>query len=208
VKSTLCQRAAQLLRVAAPDDFMGPVYVLRKHTLPEPFRSLPAGGWAGPCEDIRFRQVIEKRLGWQERGPCLIVTGQKWAKLLPIVLHEAAHVIAEGWPFDDPNEQPGDERMTVAVANFVLSDLKSVLSRKSHDLKYCRSLAHLCGRIPWSTDNGCFEERVFQSERYGLPEWRTIRRTFSAEVWERRYEPVRSILESPCPEEAARLFCD
>ncbi len=187
---------------------MGPVYVLRKHTLPEPFRSLPAGGWAGPCEDIRFRQVIEKRLGWQERGPCLIVTGQKWAKLLPIVLHEAAHVIAEGWPFDDPNEQPGDERMTVAVANFVLSDLKSVLSRKSHDLKYCRSLAHLCGRIPWSTDNGCFEERVFQSERYGLPEWRTIRRTFSAEVWERRYEPVRSILESPCPEEAARLFCD
>lgn len=202
----LCQRAAQLLRVAAPDDFTGPLYVLRKWTLPEPFKSLPAGGWAGPCEDIRFRQVIERRLGWQGRGPCLIATGQAWAKLLPIVLHEAAHVLAKDWTFDDPNEQPADDRQTLAVANVVLSDLKSVWSRMDHDLRFCRSLAHLCLRIPWSTDNGCFEERVFQSELYGLADWQTIRRTFSQEVWERRDEPIRSILDSPYPEKTITLF--
>ncbi len=85
--------------------------------------------------------------------------------------------------------------------------MTSDASRCDHGLRFHRSLCHLVARVPFDPETGDIERLLVAGADYGFADWWTIRAAFSAEVWTRRDEPIRSILESDPPPEAVRLFC-
>jgi hypothetical protein len=202
----LCERAAVLVGAAARDDLEDVPYVLHMAELPEPYRSAPLGGWAGAHDDLMFRDVIDDLLGWDGRGPTIIVSGSNWPTIAAIALHEAGHVLEHDWKFQtEPSPEIVSEQAFLTWAESP-DGLKSDHSRWSHGLRWHRALAHLVSRIPWDPELIDVNELVHAGEVYGFPTWPTIRREFSREVWERRNEPIRAILADPPPVDAVELF--
>jgi hypothetical protein len=204
----LAERAAQFIFCAARDDLDDVPYTLHMTELPEPFAGLPVGGWAGPADDLRFRDQIEALIGWRGRGPLIVLSGDSWPTVAAIAVHEAAHVLESDWTFDESESRAlAPPEACVAYAH-AATNTTSDRSRRDHGLRFHRSLSHLVARIAFDPENWGFDDRIGCGADYGFAQWSEIRRTFSAEVWERRYEPIRRILESDPPPEAARLFCE
>lgn len=202
----LCERAAVLVGAVARDDLDVWPYVIHRDELPKPFCDLPVAGWTAPADDLRFRDVIDELIGWSGRGPVIVTSGDDWQTVAAVSLHEAAHVIESNWRY------PEDESRALAPTEVFVAravdgvQMKSDWSRQVHGLRFHRCLAHLMGRVPFCRELGALDDVIVAAESYGWPNWFTIRRAFSCEVWERRNEPIRSILESPAPAEAAELF--
>ncbi len=203
----LCERAAVLVGAAARDEINWPVYVVHRSELPEPYRSIKLAGWAGPLEDLRFRSEIEDLIGWCGRGPLLVVSGDNWQTVAAIVVHELAHVFECGWLFpEDEPQPPVMPPEQFADWETIGREMKGDWSRLSHGLDFHRALFHLVARCPFDRELASLEDHVPAAESYGWADWYTLRRSFSSEVWERRNEPIRAILESPPPDDAVKLF--
>ncbi len=203
----LCERAAALVGAAARDDWDVWPYVLHKCELGEPFCGLPPAGWASPNDDVRFRGLIDRLIGWRGRGPLLVVSGEDWPQVAGIAIHEASHVLASpDWTFDDPDERPACDELMVMAARVATSTRAGGASKECHGLTWHRAICHLSARVPWERELADLEDWLVAGDAYEWPAWPTIKRAFSAEVWERRNEPIRRILESDPPPEAAALF--
>ena len=203
----LCERAAALVGAAARDDLDVWPYILHRSELREPFRSIKLAGWAGPLEDLRFQSEIEDLIGWRGRGPCLVVSGDSWPTVAAVVLHEMAHVFECGWSFPEDEPQPSEmPPEQLAEWETIGRAMKGDWSRLSHGLDFHRALFHLVARCPFDRELASLEDQIPAAESYGWTDWFTIRRTFSAEVWERRHEPIRVILADPPPDDAVELF--
>jgi hypothetical protein len=204
----LAERAAQFIFCAARDDLDDIPYTLHMTELPPPFDSLPVGGWVGPADDLRFRDQIDDLIGWTGRGPLIVLSGESWPAVAAVAVHEAAHLVETDWTFSNPDERPVNETLAVLGMKLLAEEASGTISREMHGLRFHRSLSHLLARIPFDRENLDIDLWLCCGDIYGYPDWPTIRRTFSQEVWERRHEPIRSILESDPPPESVRLFCE
>ncbi len=203
----LCERAAGLIYLAVRDELDDVPYVLHRDELPEPYPGAQVGGWTGATEDLRFRELIDDRIGWGGRGPLLVVSGDELPVVLAVTAHELAHVIERGWRF--PEGEALDYLPAEGFMNWTSTasaEMRAEESRKAHGLQWHRALAHLVARCPFDPDTHDFDVWTSTGESYGWPAWPTIQSEFSGEVWERRREPICSILESPPPDGAAKLF--
>jgi hypothetical protein len=201
----LCERAAALVGAAVRDDLDWPVYVLHRDELREPYCSVPAAGWFDPRGWERHRETVIELTGDDEPGPVLVVSGSDWLAVAGLAIHELAHLIDDGWSLDPAGDCPPVERV-VEHLTISAADMRGRLSRLFHGLRWHRCLAHLMGRVPFSRELGALDDVIVAAESYGWPKWYTVRRTFSAEVWERRNEPIRVILADDPPAEAVALF--
>jgi len=205
----LSERAALLILGAAREDFDDPPYVLHMRELPEPFASLPVGGWAAPADDLRFKNLIHELIGWSGRRPCIVVGGDDWHRGAGVAVHEISHILATPhWTFSDPDERPIGEPLAALGLEMVANDTNGDISREMHGLQFHRAICHLLGRVPFDPRNGIIEDHVVAGDHYGWPDWWTIRRAFSSEVRKHIDEPIRLILESDPPEEAVQLFSE
>jgi hypothetical protein len=124
-----------------------------------------------------------------------------------VAVHEVAHAIERGWTY--PDGEPIDPRppeQFIAWTDKQRAEVTGDPSRTCHGLAWHRALAHIVARVKWGWDMAEINGWIGAGSNYGFAEWLLIRRALGEELWDRRNEPIRAILESPPPDGAAKLF--
>jgi hypothetical protein len=204
----LCERAAGLIYPAVRDDLDGrPLYVLHIDELPAPYNEATVRGWARADDDLRFRELIDERIGWGGRGPCIVVSGDCMLSVCGVAVHEVAHGIERGWTYPDGEPiNPSPPEQFIAWTDEQRAQVKGDLQRYSHGLAWHRALAHIVARVKWGRSLEEINGWIGAGVNYDYPEWGLIRGGFSEEFWTRQNEPIRQILASAPPESAVKLF--
>lgn len=204
----LCERAAGLIYPAVRDDLDGrPLYILHQSELPAPYGEATVRGWTRATDDLRFRELIDERMGWRGRGPCVVVSGDDMLSVCGVAVHEVAHVIERGWTYADGEPiDPVPPEKFVSWTTEQQAAIKGDQSRLLHGMAWHRALCHIVARVKWGRDLEVINGWIGAGVNYGYPEWLTIRRAFAPEFWTQLDQPIRSILETPPPDGAAELF--
>lgn len=204
----LCERTTGLIYPAVRDDLGGrPLYVLHVAELPPPYDAATVRGWTGATEDIRFRALIDERIGWRGRGPCVVVSGDCLLSVCGVAVHEIAHCIERAWTYEDAEPlDPFPAERFIDWTDEQRNQTTGECSRASHGLAWHRTLAHIVARVNWGRELEEINGWIGAGSTYSYSDWRAIRFAFRSELWTRRDEPIKAILASPAPAEAVQLF--
>jgi hypothetical protein len=208
----LCRESEALCRRVAPLDLGDrPLYVLPQSALPAELAvSESCGGYTAERADLQLRPYLGDR--WAGRGPLLVVNDLALRGAPPdmqphcwdgIVLHELAHVLAEGWTgqADDPEADAVEIRAKALAMAASLRDTEAIRPAlcpwRWHELHFLRAAAHVLHRAR-QLGAACWAEHMVP-DIYRVGPFFLYLREAAAEAAALADRAIGSILATPPP---------